>query len=129
MMQRTLSLAVFGLALGMFVATASAAGKAAKKGEASSHTGTVVSAGAGNLVMTGKDNKEHSHEVAATTKITIDGKPAKLEDLKKGMTITVTTDKDGKVTAISSGAAKGPVKAKAAKASHAAPKKVAKSLK
>src|SRR6185295_3120444 len=103
MMNRSLVLGLFGLALAMFVSTASAKDKVAK-GDAT-HSGTVVSAAAGKLVMTGKDNKEHSHEVASA-KITLDGKAAKLEDLKKGMTVTVTSDKNGKVTAISATSAK-----------------------
>jgi hypothetical protein len=112
MIQRSLSLGVLGLALGLLVATASAAEKV--KSDSTSHSGTVVSAAAGKLVMTGKDNKEHSHDVLATAKIMINGQSGKLEDLKKGVTVTVTTDKDGKVTAISSGTVKSTKKATAA---------------
>jgi len=97
MMQRSLWLGVCGLAVAMFVATASAAEKVGSN----MHSGTVVSAAADKLVMTGKDNKEHSHDVLASAKIMFDGKEVKLKDLKKGTMITVTTDKDGKVTAIS----------------------------
>src|SRR5687767_11627111 len=64
------------------------------------HEGTVVSTSAGKLVMTDKDGNEHSHDVGAKAKITLDGKAAKLTDLKKGQKVTVTTDDDGKVTAI-----------------------------
>ena len=65
------------------------------------HEGTVVSAVGGKLTMVDKDGKnEHSHMVAATTKISLDGKAAKLEDLKKGDVVKVTTDDAGKVTAI-----------------------------
>jgi predicted ribosome-associated RNA-binding protein Tma20 len=101
MMQRSLWLGVCGLAVAMFSATASAAEKVGSN----SHGGTVVSAGGGKLVMTGKDKKEHSHDVLTSAKIMFDGKEAKLEDLKKGTTITVTTDKDGKVTAVSAASA------------------------
>jgi len=101
MMQRSLWLGVCGLAVAMFVATASAAEKVG----ANSHSGTVVSAAADKLVMTGKDKKEHSHDVLPSAKIMFDGKEVKLEDLKKGTMITVTTDKDGKVTAISAASA------------------------
>ena len=65
------------------------------------HEGVVVSAAAGKLVMT-TDGKEHSHAIGATTKITIDGKPGKLTDLKKGDKISVTMDGD-KVVEVSKG--------------------------
>ena len=65
------------------------------------HDGTVVSAADGKLVMT-SDGKEHTHVIAAGTKITVDGKPGKLTDLKKGDKITVTTE-GGKVTKVSKG--------------------------
>jgi formylmethanofuran dehydrogenase subunit D len=65
------------------------------------HEGTVVSAAEGKLVMTDKGGKdEHTHMIAATTKVTLDGKAAKLEDLKKGDSVKVTTDAGGKVTAV-----------------------------
>jgi hypothetical protein len=57
-----------------------------------SHEGMVISAAAGKLVMTDKDGKEHSHAVPSTAKIMVDGKLAKLEDLKKGRMIKVTMD-------------------------------------
>ena len=65
------------------------------------HEGTVVSAAEGKLVMTDKAGKnEHSHNVAATTKITLAGKDAKLADLKKGDIVKVTTDASGKVMSV-----------------------------
>jgi hypothetical protein len=66
------------------------------------HEGTVVSAAEGKLVMTGKDEKEHTHTIPEGTKITIGGKSAKLSDLKKGDKITVTMDGD-KVIEVSKG--------------------------
>jgi hypothetical protein len=63
------------------------------------HDGKVVRAGSGKLTMTDKDGKnEHTHDVPATAKITnADGKDCKLEDLKKGQNVKVTTQKkDGK---------------------------------
>jgi hypothetical protein len=65
------------------------------------HTGKVVSAGDKKLVMT--DNatqKEMTHLVAADAKITCDGKACKLEDLKKGITVKVTTKKDDPTMAV-----------------------------
>ena len=57
------------------------------------HEGTVVSASAGKLTMTMTgDDKKHTHDVAQNAKISLDGKAAKLEDLKMGFHIKVTTD-------------------------------------
>jgi hypothetical protein len=53
------------------------------------HEGTVVMASDGKLTMT-TDGKKHTHQIGADVKITLDGKPAKLEDLKEGYHITVT---------------------------------------
>jgi len=50
--------------------------------------GTVVKAADGKLTITGKDNKEHTCDVAKDAKITCDGKVCKLEDLKKGVKVT-----------------------------------------
>lgn len=72
------------------------------------HDGLVVSVGDGKLVMTDKDAKnEHTHTIATTTKITLDGKTAKLTELKKGDSVKVTTSSAGAVTMVD---AKRPVK-------------------
>jgi hypothetical protein len=69
--------------------------------EEKSHEGLVVSAAAGKLTMTMSDgSKKHSHEVGTDAKVTIDGKPAKLEDLKEGFHIKVTQDDKKMVTKI-----------------------------
>ena len=66
-----------------------------------SHEGIVVKAGDGKLTMTDKDGKnEHMHKVAAETKITCDGKPCKLEDLKEGFQVKVTLKPDKTVGTI-----------------------------
>ena len=68
--------------------------------EEKSHEGTVVSTAEGKLVMTDKDGKnEHTHMIAATTNVTLNGKAAKITDLKKGDSVKVTMDA-GKVTAV-----------------------------
>jgi len=54
------------------------------------HEGKVVKVEAGKLTMTDKAGKEHSHAIGKDVKITVDGKEAKLEDLKPGQQITVT---------------------------------------
>ena len=93
-MTRRLALVVALAAVVGFLATPALAAYA------DSHDGIVVSAGKGKLVMTNPQGKnEHSHDVAATVKITRDGKDAKLDELKKGDHITVTMDK-GEVTKI-----------------------------
>jgi hypothetical protein len=72
-----------------------------------SHEGKVVSVtegkdkADGKLVMTDNEGKnEHSHAIASTVKITLNGKAAKLADLKKGDSINVTQDDAKKVTAV-----------------------------
>jgi len=69
--------------------------------EDKAHEGTVVSVSEGKLTMTATGSSEqHSHDVATDAKITLDGKEAKLTDLKKGDTIKVTMGADKKVTKI-----------------------------
>jgi hypothetical protein len=51
------------------------------------------------MTMTG-DSKKHTHDVARDAKITVDGKAAKLEDLKEGFHIKVTTDDKNVVKAV-----------------------------
>lgn len=72
----------------------------AKEEAGDTHSGVVVSAGEGKLTMSDKDGKnEHTHDVAATAKVSCDGKECKLEDLKKGASVKVTT-KDKKAIKI-----------------------------
>jgi hypothetical protein len=88
-----LASAVFAAALLALTQVAAAADK--------THEGTVVSAAEGKLVMTDKEGKnEHTHTLAATTKVTLDGKTAKISDLHQGDMVKVTTEEDGKVAAI-----------------------------
>jgi hypothetical protein len=50
--------------------------------------------------MTGKDGKtEHTHTVAPDAMITCDGKACKLDDLKAGFNVKVTTKKGDKTVA------------------------------
>ena len=73
----------------------------APAGDPQMHKGTVVSAGDGRLVMKDTGGKEHSYSVDSVTKITVNGKPGKLEDLQETMPVQVTTDEKGKVLAVS----------------------------
>lgn len=57
------------------------------------HEATVVKAGDGKVTLTFKgDDQKHTHDVAKDAKITLDGKKAKLEDLKEGFPVKVTMD-------------------------------------
>lgn len=67
---------------------------------ANTHDGKLVSMSATSFVMTGKDGKEHSHTLATDAKVTCDGKPCKMGDLKAGMKIRVTTSQTDKNSAI-----------------------------
>lgn len=65
------------------------------------HDGLIVSVAEGKLVMTDAQGKnEQTHTIGATAKITLNGKEAKLADLKKGDKVKVTADEAGKVTAV-----------------------------
>lgn len=69
--------------------------------DAKSHDGMVVSVAEGKLVMSDKEGKnEHTHKIGADTKITLDGKAAKITDLKKGDKVKVTTGDAGKVLSV-----------------------------
>jgi hypothetical protein len=78
----------------------------AEKKAADTHSGVVVSVADGKLTMSDKDGtNEHTHDVAVDAKISCDGKDCKLEDLKKGATVKVTT-KDKKAVKIEAKTAK-----------------------
>lgn len=62
--------------------------------------GLVISAKAEKLVFQDKDNQQHNFTVEPNAKITINGKPGKLEDLQVGLRIRVVTEADGKVLSI-----------------------------
>jgi len=75
--------------------------------EDKTHDGVVISAADGKLVMSDKDGKnEHTHEIGADAKVTLDGKAAKAADLKKGDKVKVTVGEGGKVSAVAATRAK-----------------------
>jgi hypothetical protein len=80
--------------------------QASRKLDSLSHRGTFVSATGGKMVMTGHDGKQHTHPIAKDATVMIEGKSGALSGLKKGMHITVRTDKKGNVTSISHSAPK-----------------------
>lgn len=94
MIYRMLSLVIAALAL-----LISAPVLVAEDADKSTHDGKVVSITGEKLVMTSKDGKEHAHTLAKDAKVTCDGKVCKIEDLKPGMKIRVTTQKDDKKVA------------------------------
>jgi len=85
------------LALALFICAPALA--AAKDADVSTHDSKVVSTSGDDLVMTGKDGKEHTHKLTADAKGTCDGKICKLKDLKAGMKVRVTTKADDIKTA------------------------------
>ena len=64
------------------------------------HDGKVVSISGSKLVMSGCDNREHTHTVAADAQVCCDGTACRTQDLKVGSQIRVTTKKDEKQMAV-----------------------------
>jgi hypothetical protein len=71
------------------------------RAEPQHHKGTVVSAKGTSLVIKDMAGKDQTFSVDPTTKITVNGKPGRLEDLQETMPIQVTTDEKGKTLAVS----------------------------
>ena len=94
-MYRMLCLSVSALALAVFAA---APALADEKGH--THEGHVMKVADGKLTMVGKNKKEHTHDVAKDAQITLDGKKAKLEDLKPHTHVKVTMDESHTITKI-----------------------------
>jgi hypothetical protein len=68
---------------------------------ANSISGTVEAAGSGSITIKDESGETHKFEVDASAKITLDGKTAKLDDLKKGTSATVETElKNDKTVAV-----------------------------
>ena len=61
---------------------------------ANTHDGKFVSLKDHKLEMTDSKGKEHSHTMAKDATMTVDGKACKAENLKSGMKIRVTTEKN-----------------------------------
>ena len=102
MVYRALPFFVMVMALALFVGRTGLADET-KKGD--THEGTVVSVTGDKLIMkskakAGEEAIEHTHKLADNAKVTCDGKECKLEDLKPGQKIRVTTKKGDKEIAI-----------------------------
>ncbi len=102
MMYRTLAIAAGALGVAMFAAAVVPAGEQFTKNDR--HDGTVVSVSATKLVMRdkardGQEGKEYTHTLAENAKVTCDGKACRLEDLKAGQRVRVTS-KGGERTVV-----------------------------
>jgi hypothetical protein len=65
------------------------------------HEATVVKAGDGKITLTFKgDTQKHTHDVAKDAKITLDGKDAKLQELKEGFPVQLTMNDKFVITKI-----------------------------
>ena len=65
------------------------------------HEATVVKAGDGKITLTFKgDTQKHVHDVAKDAKITLDGKDAKLQELKEGFPVKLTMNDKFVITKI-----------------------------
>jgi S1-C subfamily serine protease len=64
------------------------------------HSGEVAGTSEGQLKMTIGGQKEHSHTITDRTEITIDGQPARLNDLRRGDAIEVTMGENNVALAV-----------------------------
>jgi hypothetical protein len=85
--------------LAAVVMAAAVLAPAEARAEVHTQEGVVVSAAMNKLVMSDLEGKQHTHAIEETTKITVHGKPARLDDLKLGMRIRVMSD-EKKVLAV-----------------------------
>jgi hypothetical protein len=85
-MFRTLALVVAVMALVCFVSAPVLAQE--EKGDVAE--GTFVKADGKTLTVKGKDDKDHSCEMAPDAKVSLDGKAAQITDLKPGFKVRVT---------------------------------------
>ena len=68
--------------------------KPVEAADKNAHDGKVISITEDKLVMTGMDEKEHTHALTADVKMTCDKQVCKWDGIKAGMKIRVTTKKD-----------------------------------
>ncbi len=94
-MHRVLALCLAVLALAAFLTAPALA-----EDKTETHEGKVVSVKGNQLTMTDQTGTEVTHTLAADAKVTQDGKPATLADLKPGTTVRVTTPQDNRETAL-----------------------------
>lgn len=79
-----------GLQVLIALAIAVLVGQTASSAADKSHEGLVVKVSGDQMTMTNLQGKnQHTHNVPKEAKITVDGKPAQLSDLKEGFHVTV----------------------------------------
>src|SRR5579864_7239267 len=105
MLYRALPLSLVALGLALFVGASVIADEAKKVQRGNVHKGTVVSVTADQLVMKdqpkdGAEAKEWTYKLADNAKVMCDGQKCKIEDLKSGQKVRVTTKKGDSQTAV-----------------------------
>ncbi|HZZ72767.1 MAG TPA: hypothetical protein VFE24_10975 [Pirellulales bacterium] len=88
----------FFVAVAVLVSFATASAQALAGPE--SHTGVVTAAELGKLGITDDSGAPHTFSIDDSVMITVNGRPGKLKDLKKGMHVRVITDAQGKVLTV-----------------------------
>lgn|SRR5262245_24082451 len=96
MVYRAVSLTCAAMVLTAFVTSAAPA----KDEKAHPNEGHVVKISGGKLTLIDRDKKEHTREVAPVAEITLDGKNAKLENIKPHMHVKLTLDEQRRITKI-----------------------------
>lgn len=91
---------VTSLALFLTIVAVSGIVVAAVDKDPNTKEGKIVSVGSGKLVLQEEAGKESTLAVADSAVVSINGKVAKLEDLKKGTQVRVKTNTSGDVIAI-----------------------------
>jgi hypothetical protein len=98
MFLRTLAMGLMAVAL---IVLASGASVLAAEQAKDTHTGTFVSVKGNQITMKDKAGKEHTHTLSPEAKIFgADGKECRVDDLREGQTIRVTTKADDKTVAV-----------------------------
>jgi hypothetical protein len=89
---------LFFVAFGLMVPVLRAEEKADK---ANTHEGKIVKVDGNKITMTDKEGKnEHTHTLAPDAKVMCDSKECKVDDLKAGLRVRVTTKPGDKDTAV-----------------------------
>ncbi len=76
-----------------------------KEGKPKIHEGKIVSVTANEIISTCVEGDNHQHMLAKDAKVTSDGKASKLDQLKVGAPVRVTTctDDDRKASVVAAG--------------------------
>lgn len=99
MKYRVLPLVLAVVALALFAGAPALAQDKEKAIDGDTHEGIIVKVEDNKLTMKGKDGTgEHSHTLNKDVRFSLDNKAAKMEDLKPGQRVRVTTKKGDKNT-------------------------------